>query len=334
MPFLDRLTSGFGAVRVQQAIDTRNAARYGSDSYRPASSGRVVPPWLSGPSMVDEGSRVCGAEGCSSWTLPWKNRRRPIFEGEWGCSNRCMATMVRSAVRRELAEASGIDEILPHRHRVPLGLVLLAQGWITHPQLQAALEQQRRQGDGRIGDWLVQNGLDEDRVTRGLGVQWNCPVLNVEGFTPESMALIMPKRLTSEFGMLPLRLAGSSILYMAFEDTMDAGTALGVERMSGVKVESGLLNRSQFAEVRSRLMDAVGVPVTTDTVADADALVSKVTRLVELAQPLASRLVRVHQYYWLRVWLESGAISAIGHLPTGTEDVQDYLFTIGGQRGA
>jgi hypothetical protein len=99
-------------------------------------------------------------------------------------------------------------------------------------------------------------------------------------------------------------------------------------------VESGLLNRSQFAEVRSRLMDAVGVPVTTDTVADADALVSKVARLVELAQPLASRLVRVHQYYWLRVWLESGAISAVGHLPTGIEDVQDYLFTIGGQRGA
>ena len=333
MPFLDKLTSGFGVARVQQAMMTRDAARYGADTYRPTNPGRAAAPWVTGQPLLDEGSRVCGAEDCSSWTLPWKNRRRPIFEEEWGCGNRCMTTMVRAAVRRELAEAGGVDEVLPHRHRVPLGLVLLAQGWITHPQLQTALEQQRSNGEGRIGDWLVQNGLDEERVTRGLGVQWNCPVLSADGFTPESMALVMPKRLTAEFGMLPLRLAGSRILYMGFEDTMDAGAALGVERMNGVKVESGLLNRGQFAEIRTRLMETEGISVTTDTVADADALVTKVARLLELAQPLASRLVRVHQYYWLRIWLESGAISQVGQMPSGIEDVQDYLFTIRSQRG-
>ena len=65
---------------------------------------------------------------------------------------------------------------------MPLGLVLLAQGWITHPQLQAALEAQKASGQGRIGDWLQQScGLPEERVTRGLGVQWSCPVLALDG---------------------------------------------------------------------------------------------------------------------------------------------------------
>ena len=74
----------------------------------------------------------------------------------------------------------GVDT--PHRHRVPLGLVLLAQGWITHPQLQTALEAQRASGQGRIGDWLTQScGLPEERITRGLGVQWSCPVLGTDG---------------------------------------------------------------------------------------------------------------------------------------------------------
>ena len=103
--------------------------------------------------------------------------------------------MVRAAIRRETGEMNGVGVDVPHRHRVPLGLVLLAQGWITHPQLQAALEAQKQTGQGRIGDWLVQScGLAEERVTRGLGVQWSCPVLAMNGFSPSAMALVMPKR--------------------------------------------------------------------------------------------------------------------------------------------
>jgi hypothetical protein len=239
--------------------------------------------------------------------------------------------MVRASLRRELTEGGTVEDRVPHRHRVPLGLVLLAQGWITHPQLQTALESQRASGEGRIGDWLMQSGLEEERVTRGLGVQWNCPVLSTEGFRPASMALVMPKRLVSEFGMLPLRVAGSSILYLAFENRMDAGAALGIEQMSGIRVEKGLLGRNQFVEARARLLEEECVPVTMAQASDADALAVRLARVIEVAQPLASRLVRVHQFYWLRLWLESGAIGPVGTLPATAEDVQDYLFTLGGQ---
>ena len=55
------------------------------------------------------------------------------------------------------------------------------------------------------------------------------------------MALVMPKRFVQEFGLLPLRVAGSRILYLAFEDGLNAGAALALEQMSELRVESGLI---------------------------------------------------------------------------------------------
>ncbi len=275
--------------------------------------------------------RTCGAPGCTGgWTPPWKKRHRPIFEQEWGCGTRCLTKLVAAAVRRESGDGSQTRRDEPHRHRVPLGLVLLAQGWITHPQLRAALEAQRARGSGRIGDWLQQScGLEEERITRGLGAQWNCPVLAPGSFSPAAMALVMPKRLVAEFGLVPLRVAGSSLLYLAFEEQMDAVTALSVERMSGLKVESGLLSGSDFASARHGVLEADAIPVQMKLVSDRNGLNAAIVKVLEQRQPLASRVVRVHQYYWLRIWLESGAMAGAGNLPTSTEDVEDYLFVIG-----
>ncbi len=307
-------------AKAELALRARGAAVAGLDggvTYRPMSPGS------------DGAARMCGARGCAgSWGRPWKTRRRPVFEEEWGCSGRCLMTMVRAAVRREVGEASGVDA--PYRHRVPLGLVLLAQGWITHPQLQQALEAQKASGSGRIGDWLAQScGLPEERITRGLGVQWSCPVLATDGFSPSAMALVMPKRFVAEFGLVPLRVAGSSLLYVAFEDRMNAAATLGLEQMTGLKVESGLLSASQYAAAKASVMAADSVSVTNRMVADADVMSAEIAKVLEQRQPLASRLVRVHGYYWLRLWLESGSLSGVGSLPSGCEDVEDTLFTIG-----
>lgn len=317
MPILGKL--GMLNARAAQALSARDAAVLGSESYRPAGL------------LSDASPKVCGAVGCAGgWSKPWKNRRRrPIFEDEWGCSGRCLQAMVRGAVRREVGEAG---EDIPHRHRVPLGLVLLAQGWITHPQLQQALEAQRASGQGRIGDWLTQScGLPEEHITRGLGVQWSCPVLGTDGFSPAAMALVMPKRFVTEFGLVPVRVAGSTLLYIGFQDRMNAVAALGLEQMTGLKVESGVMQATAFAEAKASVLAAEGVPVTMHSAADADELTAGIARVLEARHPLGSRLVRVHGYYWLRMWLESGARSGVGTLPRSTEDMQDCLFTIGGK---
>ena len=123
-----------------------------------------------------------------------------------------------------------------------LGLLMLAQGWITHPQLQKALAAQRESGTGRIGEWLMSEcGLEAEQIVRGLSMQWGCPVLTTEGFSPEAMALVMPKIFVEEFGLLPMRVAGSRILYLGFADRLDASAAFATEQMTELKVESGVV---------------------------------------------------------------------------------------------
>jgi hypothetical protein len=322
MPVLGRFGSGFFGSRAELALASLNQMQtdsdFGMDVYRPAAA-----------TQQTTGSETCGAPGCNGgWMRPWKNRRRPIFEDSWGCSGRCLEDLVRLAVRREVGEGHATSGEA-HRHRVPLGLVFLAQGWITHAQLQSALQAQKASGEGRIGEWLAQSyGLSDDRITRGVALQWNCPVLSLDGFSPVGMARVMPKRFVAEFGLVPIRVAGSAILYLAFEEKMNAATALAVEQMSHLKVESGLLSGTQFAQARSSILTADGIPVTLNQFADADALTRGIVTALEQHQPLGARLVRVHHYFWLRLWLESGARSGAGNIPPTSEDVQDYVFTI------
>jgi len=220
----------------------------------------------------------------------------------------------------------------PHRHRVPLGLLMLAQGWITHPQLQKALAAQRESGTGKIGEWLLSEcGVEAEQITRGLSMQWGCPVLTTEGFSPESMALVMPRIFIEKFGLLPLRVAGSRILYLGFADRLDASLALAMEQMTELKVESGVVEGAQFVAAQSKLLACEGVDAKLETVEDKDFMAARITAVLEQKQPVAARLVRVHQDYWLRMWLESGTVGKTGSLPVSHEDVKDHVFTIRGQ---
>jgi hypothetical protein len=210
---------------------------------------------------------------------------------------------------------------------------MLAQGWITHPQLQKALAAQRENGTGRIGDWLMSEcGVEAEQVVRGLSMQWGCPVLTLEGFSPEAMALVMPKMFVERFRLLPLRVAGSRILYLGFADRLDASAAFATEQMSELKIESGVLREAQFEAARKRLLACDGVELKLEAAEDKDAMAARITAILEHKQPLASRVVRLHQYYWLRMWLESGAVGKAGRLPSTGEDVLDHVFTVGSKK--
>jgi hypothetical protein len=331
MPFLTRKTGVAEADALLQSAEAINRAAWGEDEYRPSKDaggldGLGVPASLG---QVQRRRSCANAECTSAWTMPWRNRRRPIFEAQWGCSGRCVLAMVRTAVHRELGDGVASSPA-PHRHRVPLGLLMLAQGWITHPQLQKALAAQRENGTGRIGEWLMSEcGLEAEQIVRGLSMQWGCPVLTTEGFSPEAMALVMPKVFVEKFGLLPLRVAGSRILYLGFADRLDASAAFATEQMTELKVESGVVEGAQFEAARSRLLACDGVEVKLESAEDKDAMAARITAILEQKQPIASRLVRLHHYYWLRMWLESGALGRTGNLPTTSEDVKDHVFTVG-----
>ncbi len=267
---------------------------------------------------------TCANPDCGSgWLHLWRGRQAPVFEGGWSCSAACTGARVAAAARRELEGRGQAREI--YRHRIPLGLVMLEQGWISTLQLCQALDAQRLAGGRRLGYWLVnRQGISEQLVTRALGLQWSCPVLGAESYDAEALAALLPRLFVEARGALPLRVAAGKLLYLGFEDRLDPGLALGIERMSGLRVESGLVPESVFAVLRERLLSARFPAVERIEAASEAALAAALTRAIERARPAESRLVRVHDCLWLRMWREAQgpALPAAGA-------VQDLIGSIG-----
>jgi len=266
----------------------------------------------------------CANPGCGTgWLHLLRSRSAPVFEDGWSCSAACTATCIEAAVRREL-EGRGSTEV-SHRHRIPLGLVMLEQGWITPGQLRQALDAQKVAGGGRLGLWLVrQQGVNEQLVTRALGLQWSCPVLPLEFHDAEALTVLMPRLFVDAFGALPLRVAAGKLLYLGFEDRLDPVVALALERMSGLRVESGLVQGSLFGPAHARMLKQKFPAVELVEAGSEPAAVHVLAKSVERSRPVASKLVRVHDCLWLRMWRRAQN----GPLPEA-RTVQDLICSIG-----
>jgi hypothetical protein len=279
------------AVEEQAARGARGWARTEGGPVRiPAGFGRSILP-------------TCANPHCQSgWLHLWRSREAPVFEGGWCCSPACIAARVEAAVGREL-DARGITGE-DHRHRVPLGLAMLEQGWIAQRDLRAALAAQRAAGGGKLGEWLVrQRSVSEEMVTRALGLQWGCPVLGMEFHNPEGLTALLPRLFVDAFRALPLRVAAGKILYLGFEDRLDPALALALERITGLRVESGLVRESQFGPAHARMLEARFPGVELIETATEPALAMALARAVERTRPIEARLARVHECLWLRMWL-------------------------------
>jgi hypothetical protein len=267
---------------------------------------------------------TCANPDCGSgWLHLWRSRGAPVFEGGWSCSARCTAAQVSAAVRRELDSRGVAQE--SHQHRIPLGLVMLEQGWITSKQLRQALEAQRAAKAGRLGSWLVrQQGVNEQLVTRALGLQWSCPVLPLEFHDAEALAVLVPRLFVDAFGALPLRVAAGRLLYLGFADLLDPIVALAVERMSDLRVESGLVQESQFGPAHAHMLSAKFPAVELMEAVSESAVAHAFAKTIERVRPVESRLARVHDCLWLRMWrrLQSGPMPE-------HDSIQDLICSIG-----
>jgi len=240
---------------------------------------------------------LCGSE----WLRLWRRRDRPVFEGGWCCSRECLAAQVRAAVSRAM-EGRGAPE--SYRHRIPLGLAMLEAGWITETGLRAALAAQRATGTGRLGFWLMrQRRATEEQVTRALGMQWSCPVLGMGLGHPEALAALAPRFFVDAFGALPLRVAADRILYLGFEERPDPSLSLAVERITGLRVESGVVEESLFRSAHERMLEARFPAVELVEAAGETALAATMATAVQRLRPVEARLARVHDCLWLRMWL-------------------------------
>ncbi|MFZ0663286.1 MAG: hypothetical protein WAM66_11385 [Acidobacteriaceae bacterium] len=255
-------------------------------------------------SAIRRGARTfpaCANPRCASgWLHLWRKRRVPVVESGWLCSPACTRARVGDLLRREMAEA---NPATAHRHRIPIGLVLLTQGWITHDELRQALESQRAGSPMRLGEWLVANrGLNESRLAQALGIQWSCPVFSLEKHSDAFPVTVVPRLLSEGFGFVPLRLTASGVLYLAFEDRIDHSIALAVERITRLRVESGLLGASEFRQAQERALQSHFPRARMIEAGSLDLLADAFTKHIEREKPGESRLVRIRNLFWLRLW--------------------------------
>jgi hypothetical protein len=304
MPVLSRFTRRTSLVDINSTLESTKqrvgsgAARYGLVS-------------------------TCANPRCSaSWLNVWRSRTSPVVEGGWCCSVECTVAQVAWALRREM-EMLG-HAVDTHRHRIPIGLVMLEQGWITGAQLREALAAQRASHAGRIGQWLIRkHGVNEHLVTRALGLQWGCPVLSLDGHEPESVAAFLPRLFVDAFGALPLRSAAGKLLYIGFEERLDPVLALAVERMTDIRVESGIVQDSLFRPAHRRMLQVTFPRVELIEAVSEQILVRELARCIERTRPVDCRVVRVHDCFWLRMWNRPQR----GLLPD-VEAVQDVICTL------
>jgi Type II secretion system (T2SS), protein E, N-terminal domain len=295
MPLLSRQFGWFERAASSHRDRNRDASADPSDG--PFRGLAVDPP----PGIF----RTCANPRCRTGRLQlWRRRETPVFEGGWCCSENCTRARVEAALGREMDGWGNRAEV--HQHRIPLGLAMLEQGWITHEDLRKALHAQKTSGAGKLGWWLVRQGsASEELVTRGMGLQWGCPVLDTESAKPEELAVLIPRFFVDAFGALPLRVTAGRILYLGFESSLDPVLALAVERMTGLNVECGLVEEAHFRRAHAGMLEAHFPGAELLEAATGRALAGAFTSAIEQAEPVEARLARVHDCLWLRLWLRS-----------------------------
>ncbi|HEY3989111.1 MAG TPA: hypothetical protein VGM02_07425 [Acidobacteriaceae bacterium] len=217
-----------------------------------------------------------------------------------------MERIVSSAVRHQIEnwQPSPAERAL----RMPLGLILLSRGWISHRELQEALAAQRRAQDGRIGEWLRRlHGVSEETITKALGIQWSCAVLP-SGMPSLALApSLIPAFLRNHYGLALLRQGSDATLYLAGKYRAEHAAAHAVEHMLGEPVHAAFFEDSAWDAAEVEAADAA----TELHFPGRDGAVALISELIERARPADTRLVRVHDHLWLRMWLAGRGRSAM-----------------------
>jgi hypothetical protein len=248
----------------------------------------------------------CALASCSGPQSLWqrfRQRHRPngtFLQGAFYCQPQCLET----ALINQLSRLRVIAPSPPPPNRIPLGLLMVARGKLTHVEVQAALEAQRRARYGKIGEWIEKLGFaTEQEVTNALALQWGCPVAtSFDPTTVQSLANI-PLPILEAFQMLPLNHAvATNTLYLAFGERVDHAALYAIEKILTCRTQPCVAGRKSIARQLEFMRQ---LPRTTDVE------FGPMHDLAEMARIAASytarlspdelRLSRIGRFIWLRL---------------------------------
>jgi hypothetical protein len=187
---------------------------------------------------------------------------------------------------------------------MPLGLLMVSEGWISETDLKTALEAQRTGEGGRIGDLMCRQGVaTEQQITSALSMQWSRPVFSLEGTNRFlQCSSMIPLPLLEAYQMVPVHHLPQSRLYVAFSLGIDYSVLYGVEQMLGCRTEPCLAAETS---VRAALEKVRQLPRSDEIVLDNDLnhreMAEVVMNYARNLNAAEARLVRCDRFLWVRL---------------------------------
>ena len=220
---------------------------------------------------------------------------------------------IEHCFEKALADAfHGVRNVQPHQsvsHRIPLGLLLLSRQQLTVEQLQSALEWQRRERRGRIGEWLQTLGfVTELQVTAALARQWSCPVLQFPTVLPSASRLPhLPLALLTNFLMLPVHYVEQTrTLHIAFAQEVDYSVLYAIEQMTGCHTVPCLALPS-FVRGQLQTLCAANEEIVLENATHINEMCEMSMAYCARLSPTEVRVARCSPYFWIRLLRESRA---------------------------
>src|SRR5882757_10131507 len=204
---------------------------------------------------MEETRSACGLPGCSGPKTRWarflQHGSGTSLQGVFYCQRQCLET----ALTAQLARLHAIAPPARPSNRIPLGLLMVARGWLTHEQVVTALAAQQSARSGQIGEWFEKLGFaTEQQVTSALGLQWGCPVTSSLDAASLMPAGPIPLAILEAFQMVPLQFSSATkTIYIAFGQRVDHAALYAIEKLLDYRTQPCVAGRKIVADELIRM---------------------------------------------------------------------------------
>jgi hypothetical protein len=254
----------------------------------------------------------CASPSCTELKNHWRRlRSQPgtLLNGKFCCHPRCLERMLLG----QLSQLLAMTQPAQPPNRIPLGLLMVARGKLTHIEVRAALDAQHRAGAGKIGDWFEKLGFaTEQDVTAALALQWGCPLVSSFDLAAVGLPGSIPVSILAAFQMIPVNYtATTSTLYLAFGERVDHAALYAIERTLNCRTQPCVARRKSVAH-RLESMSHLSHPNDVEFVTrDLSEMVRITLSYINRLSPEEVRVSRIGNFIWLR--LHAAAHSARPH---------------------
>jgi hypothetical protein len=275
--------------------------------------------WIKRHPFDSKGPR-CASLTCAGPQNVWQrlrfHRSGAFLDGKFYCQSRCLEAALISQISRLRAMAQAVQP----PNRIPLGLLMVARGKLTHSEVRAALEAQRRARYGKIGDWLEKLGFaSEQDVTSALALQWGSPLVSSFNLAIVDTAGNIPLPILEAFQMLPASYAAATqTLYLAFGERVDHAALFAIEKTLACRTQACVASRKQIAH-QLESMRQMNRPGDVEFVTHDLGEMARITSsYVNRVSPQDVRLSRIGHFIWLRLKAQSGATNLVFNLESNS----------------